>query len=495
MKYKFTQCGCELELDDNNIPIINYDDVLDRWMDCSATWALIGSGNTKNVFQLESRLGQSFAKKLKPENIEQLAALVSILRPGCLEAYRNGKTVTQHYIDRKNKVENVEYYHPSLENALHKTYGEMIYQENAMQIAKDIAGFTLQEADELRKAIGKKLPEVMAKVKIKFLDGCKKLGMVNEEQAQFIFDQIEKSQRYSFNKSHAVSYAIDSYLSAYAKAHFPRAFITSCLDYSNECTKPHEEISEICQNARLMNISILPPDLCKNNTKFKLIDGKIYFGIGNIKGVGDSILLKLNQRLKEIHTLLGIPNNCYLNWVEFLIYITPYINSIAIRALICSGALSYLNISRNQMLYEYNRYNKIGNKIKTWIENEYINNKFDSFKSILQTILTYPTGRIYPCTTKNQKALLEEIIKDLDNPPYSLIDNAEWKAREEQSLLGIAITCDSFEDKDVGGANMTCKDFIDGKCLPDIICLAVTINRSHEVKTKRVKTQAKLWHF
>jgi DNA polymerase-3 subunit alpha len=169
-------------------------------LECPKTWFLIATGNTKGCFQLESRLGRSMARKLKPENMEQLSALIAILRPGSLEAIRDGKSVSNHFIDKKNGEEEVDYFHPSLEPILNKTYGEMIYQEQAMQIARDLAGFNLQEADNLRKAIGKKKPEEMAKIKVKFSEGCKKLKILTEDQAEQIFGWIEKSQRYSFNK-------------------------------------------------------------------------------------------------------------------------------------------------------------------------------------------------------------------------------------------------------------------------------------------------------
>ena len=167
------------------------------------------------------------AKKLKPENIEQLSALIAILRPGTLEAIRNGKSVTNHYIDKKNGEESLDYFHPALEPILKSTYGEMIYQEQAMEIAKNIAGFNLQEADMLRKAIGKKKPEEMAKVRNKFMEGCSVLNIVSIDEAEQIFGWIEKSQRYSFNKSHSISYAMNAYLSAYTKAHFPKIFFAS----------------------------------------------------------------------------------------------------------------------------------------------------------------------------------------------------------------------------------------------------------------------------
>jgi len=198
-KYQYS-CGCSFELNDKNGLIFN-PDINSINLDCSRTWNLISGGNTKGCFQLESRLGRSIAKKLKPENIEQLSALIAVLRPGSLEAIRDGKSVTNHYIDKKNGQETLDNFHPSLEPILNSTYGEMIYQEQAMEIAKVVAGFNLLEADMLRKAIGKKKPEEMAKVKSKFLEGSSSLGIITDNEAEQIFGWIEKSQRYSFNKS------------------------------------------------------------------------------------------------------------------------------------------------------------------------------------------------------------------------------------------------------------------------------------------------------
>ena len=212
-------------------------------LECQKTWYLISDGNTKGVFQLESRLGQSMAKKLKPQNIEQLSALISILRPGCLEAVRDGKTVSNHYIDKKNGLESIDYFHEALESILMTTYGEMVYQEQAMQICQKIANFDLCEADMLRKAIGKKKPEEMAKIKTLFLDKSKVSKIVNVDEAEQIFSWIEKSQRYSFNKSHAISYAMNAYVSAYAKAHYPKQFFVSYLKYAKDKIDPIREIS------------------------------------------------------------------------------------------------------------------------------------------------------------------------------------------------------------------------------------------------------------
>lgn len=196
-------CGCKFPIlsRDGNFPRIDFCPKIETInLECKKTWDLIGSGNTKGVFQLESRLGRTIAKKLKPDNMEELSALISILRPGALEAVRDGKSVTNHYIDKKHGLESVDYFHPSLEPSLQTTLGEMIYQEQAMQIAKDIAGFDLKEADDLRKAIGKKQADKMAEMREKFIKGCKQLQIVTEHEAEQIFGWIEKGQRYSFNK-------------------------------------------------------------------------------------------------------------------------------------------------------------------------------------------------------------------------------------------------------------------------------------------------------
>jgi DNA polymerase-3 subunit alpha len=142
----------------------------------------------------------------------------------------NGKSLTMHYIDRKHGIDSVVYLHDALEPILQSTQGILVYQEQAMRIATEIGGFDLQEADTLRKAIGKKQADMMAQVKTSFLEKSVDKGIVNKEQAEEIFSWIEKSQRYSFNKSHSVSYAYNSYLTAYAKAHFPREFFTAYLN-------------------------------------------------------------------------------------------------------------------------------------------------------------------------------------------------------------------------------------------------------------------------
>ena len=220
------------------------------------TWDLFKEGKTKGVFQLESNLGKSWSKRVSPSNIEELSALIALIRPGCLKAISKGKSMTQHYVDRKSGKDKVEYLHESLESVLGNTYGVLVYQEQSMRIAQKIAGFDLQEADVLRKAIGKKKAGLMAQVKKSFLEGSQKKGVVSKEEAEEIFSWIEKSSRYAFNKSHSVAYAMNSYMSAWYKANHINEFFLSYLYYANEKQDPHQEVYELVNEAKLFDLDV-----------------------------------------------------------------------------------------------------------------------------------------------------------------------------------------------------------------------------------------------
>lgn len=195
--YKELECGCRLPLNEDGKAYMDYYNIN---LKCPKTWELFCSGKTKGVFQLEQQLGQNWSKKIQPSNMEDVAALGALLRPGTLQAISDGKNMTEHYVDRKLGQEPVEYMDPVLEPLMKDTYGIIVYQETAILLAKELAGFTMQEADSLRKAMGKKNSELMQELKIKFIEGCIKVDKITGEQAETIFGWIEKSQRYSFNK-------------------------------------------------------------------------------------------------------------------------------------------------------------------------------------------------------------------------------------------------------------------------------------------------------
>jgi hypothetical protein len=204
MKQYFSYpCGCKFEIlgERNGSPLLKFStNFADIPLNCQKTWDLIGEGNTKGVFQLESQLGQSKAKALKPLHIEHLSALAAILRPGCLNSLLDKKSITDHYIDRKNGIEEAAVFHPALQDILASTYQVLIYQESIMQVSQKVAGFTLLEADSLRKGIGKKKTEIIAKLKLEFINKADELKIITREDAEQIFGWIEKSARYSFNK-------------------------------------------------------------------------------------------------------------------------------------------------------------------------------------------------------------------------------------------------------------------------------------------------------
>jgi len=502
MKQYTFPCGCRFNIigGTENFPLIEFIPDTDAIpMDCQRTWDIFAAGNTKGVFQLESGQGRSTSGKLKPENMEQLSGLISILRPGCTQAKLDGKSITQHYIDRKNGIEEVTYYHPSLVPALEHTYGLLIYQEGAMQIAKDIAGFNLQEADSLRKAIGKKKPEEMAKVKKMFMEKAKACGIVTEEEAEEIFGWIEKAQRYSFNASHAVAYAHNAYLSAYAKAHFARPFFTSYLFYAKNKQKPHEEIMALVNNAKTFSIEVVPPDfgMIKTASQIKglipaknymLRNKKIYAGFSNIKGVGDNVVMKIVDQIPKVEKILDKPHTEW-DWLDFLLFNSRHIKVDAFVNMVSVGCFSSFGISRQRMIYEYEALKKVLKKndnTLTKIQNLYLEHRFDTLESMISYIIEQGTGKDKIITTKKKLADVADIYQSLINPPLALNDTPDWIAGTEQSLLGVPITCTRVDTRDASAATATCKDILTLKNYGYAI-VACQIDEVKETKTKNGK--------
>ena len=476
-EYYTFDCGCKFKIlgKTKEFPSIEFNPTLENLnLECEKTWDLISSGNTKGCFQLESRLGQTMSKKLKPRSIEHLSGLISILRPGCLEAVRDGKTVSNHYIDKKNGQETVDYYHPVLKEPLENSYGEMIYQEQAMEISRVVSGFDLQEADILRKAIGKKKADLMAKVKKSFMQGAKKQGLVDKETAEEIFGWIEKSQRYSFNKSHAVSYAMNAYLSAYSKAHFPRVFFASYLKFAKDKIDPQQEIKELVRNANEMDITIHTPDIRELNELFAIRSGKIYFGLTDIKGLGKSVFTKLLSLIQD--DAIDIKQ---LSWYQMLNKILCKINSTASKALISCGALDYLKKTRTEMLFEYDIFTSLTKK-----EMEKAGEIIDNGSVPLKVILT---ELLQKKINIKRQTIIKNLINTIDNPPYSLMDKIEWLSDSENTLLGTAITCSKLDSYNIDMTNTNCKDFKKTFKTNDII-LAAEVVSVNITKTKTGKT-------
>ena len=461
-------------------------------LDCSGTWDMICEGNTKGVFQLESQLGRSMAERVKPRNMEQLSDLIAIIRPGCMEAIVDGKSLTNHYIDRKHRIDPIEYFHDALEPILKSTHGILVYQEQALLIARDIAGFDLQEADILRKAIGKKNVGLMTDLKEKFITKSVAKATVNREQAEEIFSWIEKSQRYSFNKSHSVSYAYNAYLTAFTKTHFPHEFFTSYLKNSIGKPDAYLEIEELVNNARIMNIDVMPPNIQKMNKYFKLIGSNPTFGLTEIKGVGGSVFDKMIKCLENNQIEL---KSC--DWNSFLIGFGQCIKVDAFEALALSGALDSFKVSRSKMVHELKMFRELSKREVPWIENYKKQKREATLEECIAAMMELNdwSNPKRPVFRKDRVEVLESIIDSLQNPGYELLDLPGWKARQEEHYLGISLTCARVDEYDTSRSNCTCKEYIDGFESKNGIRITAQIDGVREWKIKRGSSKGQKMAF
>ncbi len=465
---------------------MNYDD--------KDTWNLFAEGKTKGVFQLESNLGKAWSKKLAPNNIEELSALIAIIRPGCLKAFVDGKSMTQHFIDRKHGREEVTYLHESLEEILMPTYGVLVYQEQSMRIAQKIAGFNLEEADELRKAIGKKKADLMAKVKKKFIAGAKKTKIVNKDEAEEIFGWIQASARYAFNKSHSISYAVCSYWSAYQKAHNPEEFFLSYLYYASEKQDPHQEVYELVSEAKLFEIEARTPSLANYEIKFNAKNHKIYFGIKDIKSLtgktGDNVLSAIEALQEDFNK-----NIVNFTWVELLLFFAPKLTSTAFKALASIGFFRDFNgeISRNKALYDYDIYRTLTKAESNWLSKNYEIKKWDTLIKALTDLA--PVKKRGGGTSKiERQQIVENEIQLLESPPYDLSDDPGWIVDQETRYLGCPITMTKIDMADKSLANTTCKEIINGKKGKDL-CIVANIQRLSDYTITKGDSKGKTMAF
>ncbi|MDD2927257.1 MAG: DNA polymerase III subunit alpha [Candidatus Omnitrophica bacterium] len=303
-------------------------------LDDPQTYKLLGSAQTMGVFQVESSGMRDLLKKLEPERFEDLIALLALYRPGPI-----GSGMLNDFIKRKHKLIPIKYEHPKLEEVLKETYGIMVYQEQIMQIASLLAGFSLAQADILRKAMGKKIPEVMEKQRSAFLHGCVKNG-IKESTAAKIFDLIEYFSGYGFNKSHSTAYALISYRTAYLKANYPVEFMTALLTSERDNT---DKIVEYVNEAERMGLIVLPPDINESGALFKVVDNQtIRFGMLAIKNVGHGAvesIIEVRERSGKFNSLEDLCQSIDLRLV----------NRKVLESLIKCGALDTFKLARAKM--------------------------------------------------------------------------------------------------------------------------------------------------
>jgi DNA polymerase-3 subunit alpha len=444
-------------------------------------WDLICEGRTKGVFQLESQLGRSWAKRVKPRNIAELAALISLIRPGCLKAYSDGKSMTQHYVDRKAKKDPVTYPDDSLEEILSETYGVLVYQEQSMRIAQKLAGFDLKDADQLRKAIGKKKADLMEKVKKSFLEGAEKQGFITKEVAEEIFGWIEKSNRYAFNKSHAVSYAINAYWSAYCKHYKPTDFYVSYLNHSDRKPDSQKELKELIVDAKSLDLETYPPRLQHLHTDFTDVGETIFFGLRHIKHVGQKECDKIAELTEDISEY---------TWLDVLINVIQKckLNKRAVIALISVGAFNGKNNTNNRqaMLYEFDSWKKL-----TATETKYICANYQNYKTLADCIEGYINSNK---VNKRRLPTVIDIMNALENPMYSLDDDVQTIATDEQKYMGCALTCSLVDGFHTNFSISLCKD-ISRQTIKGKTHLAVQLNSVRQYKTKKGKNPGQTMAF
>ncbi len=255
-------------------------------LDDPATFELLKEAETTGVFQLESRGMKDLIRRLKPDRFDDIIALVALFRPGPLQS-----GAVDDYIDRKHGRKPVVYPHPDMEPVLSSTYGVMLYQEQVMQSAQVLAGFTLGQADLLRRAMGKKKPEEMAKVREQFLHGTGERG-IDAKIAGEIFDLMEKFSGYAFNKSHSATYALVSFQTAWLKAHHPAEFMAATLSADMQNI---DKVVTLVDEVRSMKLVLEPPSVNRSQYRFTGRDGRVIYGLGAVRGVGEGPVAALAE--------------------------------------------------------------------------------------------------------------------------------------------------------------------------------------------------------
>ena len=319
----------------------------DRDMSDPKVYKLWQDGNTSGIFQFESQGMTNFMKELKPDCLEDLIAGVSLYRPGPMDQI-------PRYIRGKQNPGHNEYTHPSLEPILNVTYGCMVYQEQVMQIVRDLAGYSLGRADLVRRAMGKKKLDVMAKEREVFIHGqldedgnvvvpgCVRNG-IDEKSADKIFDEMAEFAKYAFNKSHAACYAVVSYRTAYLKAYYPAEFMAATL---NSYLGNLDRVPQYIDECKRLGIQILKPDINKSYEKFTVEDGKIRFGLGSIKNVGTVPVENIVAERKE--------NGKYKSFTDFCERVSEsQVNKKCVESLIKAGVFEEFEQTRATLLASF----------------------------------------------------------------------------------------------------------------------------------------------
>ncbi len=357
-------------------------------------YELMQAGNTTAVFQLESQGMRRLLVKLEPDRFDDIIAVLALYRPGPL-----GSGMVDDFIKRKKGEADINYFHPDLQECLEPTYGVIVYQEQVMQISQTIGGYTLGGADLLRRAMGKKKPEEMAKHKNLFMDGAKQRGY-DVKLAENLFDLMAKFAEYGFNKSHTAAYAVVSYHTAYLKHHYKTAFMAATL--SSELDKT-DKLYEFCQDCLENDLIMLPPDVNQSVYRFKAIDNQtIRYALGAIKGIGAGVVeLIENERAR---------GGEFTSFVDFCRRMDKKaLSKKTLEGLIKAGAFDSLEANRAKLYYNIENVLEFVNKER---ENANQGSLFDLFaddEDILESGLLHEVNLVdYPLFSLKEQLTLEK---------------------------------------------------------------------------------------
>ncbi|MEO8785176.1 MAG: DNA polymerase III subunit alpha, partial [Candidatus Saccharimonadales bacterium] len=363
------------------------------------TFKLLQAGDTTGVFQLESSGMKRYLKELKPTVFEDIVAMVALYRPGPMQWIDD-------FIARKNGQKQIEYLHPAMENALKTTYGVIIYQEQVMQISKEMCGFTGGQADTLRKAIGKKNPETLKKLKADFIEGAIKTVGADRNLMDKFWAQLEDFAAYCFNKAHAACYGLISYQTAYLKAHYPAAYMAALMtsDY-DDTDRLAIEITE-CKH---MGIEVLPPDVNQSFLEFAVVPGsqQIRFGLQAVKNVGTAAVEEILRARQE--------GGNFNSLEEFLALVNNrVVNRKALESLIKAGAFDQLS-DRSLMLGNLDAITGFSSRLQRQADS----GQTDLFADGLEVAVVTPS-----------------LVLDPAVPQFNLSEQLQW----ERELLGLYLS-------------------------------------------------------
>jgi len=476
--YKFP-CGCQIPIV-GGVPKINFKKLN---LNCQKTWQVYKEGQTRSIFQLESFLGKRWSKILKPNCIPDAAALISIIRPGVLETKdEKGTSLTQVFCDRKNGKWINTQTDSILDILLSSTYGINIYQETSMLIAKEVAGFDGAQSMKLIKSIGKKNAELLFSLRKEFINGCLSVGKVRESEANILFDNIEASARYAFNKAHAVGYAETGYWTAWVKAHLPYHYICAWLRNANSEPKPLEEIKAVISEAIRLKIKVAPPSINNiPNTNFFIKNKVVYFGLDSIKGCGEKTVQKL------VESLDGPPDS----WVDFLVMHNKVLNKKELINMIRTGAFDYLGESRGDLENQYNQFCLLKPSEKKLCKDLHEKNIYMSVADVISALVDFEKENSGKSVTAKKADRISELNFIIDSCRKKYSDPKSNIIAHERELLGINVSCSNIERSSIPDGIHKSKS-VNGAAVNSELMLVGEISDYREITIKNGKNAGQL---